>query len=1047
MEQQVSRKPRRGRIVAAGLLGLVGSAVALLWVQRTPIAQSFVDDALTRKGVPARYEITRFGIDSQTLENISIGDPAAPDLTARSAVLRISIGIGGATVQSIEARGVRLHGRLVNGKVSLGAVNRLLPPPTGAPFTLPDLIVDLSDARMRLDTPGGAIGMALEGQGNLSDGFQGRMAAVMRSLSLSGCTAERVTAFVNIAITERKPALDGPVRAARLLCPKAGVDIAAPRIALDVALNEPLTAWKGGAVVETGTARLATNRAVSLGGRIGFDGTAAEVHGDLGLFANGLATPSLLARRASIDGRYGFRSGTGEAGLVGEAQVTAASAQPETLRALRASLASMQGTPLGPVGSAIGEALARAASEVHGRATIALVQRKAGGAIRFERIDANSASGARLVARSGPGRGGVTYYWPQGVSRIDGDLMLAGGGLPGARINLRQPSAALPIVGLATIAPYAARGSRIALTPVRFGPGGGGRTRFDTRFIIDGPIGDGRVEGLSLPVAGVIGAYGSFLINDRCQPLDFTHLRIAGMDVGRSRLPLCPTGGALLARSAGGPLRGGARITAPRLIGRIGSSPLVIEARSLGVEIGKPGFAGDAIAVRLGQPAALTRLDIGRLQGDFAAGGVGGRFNGLSGNIGNVPLLMTEGVGDWRLTSGVLTLGGRMRVADSAPAPRFEPLVSNDMKLRLADGIVTARGWLRNPASQAAVTEVTLRHDLSSGRGNAILDVPGITFGDALQPEALTRLTLGVVANVKGTLKGRGEVRWTPDAVTSDGTFDTGGLDLAAAFGPVSRLKGVIRFTDLLGFETAPGETVTIGEINPGIAVNEGVVRYQLLPGQQVRIEGGRWPFSGGELVLDETVLDFAKPSERRLTFRVVGMDAAQFVQQFDFKNIAVTGTFDGILPMIFDVNGGRIVGGRMVVRQGGGKLAYVGEVSNADLGMFGKLAFDALKSIRYDNLAIELDGSLDGEIVSKVIFTGINEAPLDGSQPPVGMLQSLTGLPFKFNIMIKAPFRGLINSAQSLTDPRGLISRSIGQEVEIPGSGPVQTQESEGVR
>ena len=1046
MEQQVSRRPRRGKIVAAGLLGLMGSAVALLWVQRAPIARSFVDDALTRKGVPARYEITRFGIDTQTLENISIGDPAAPDLTARSAVLHISIGIRGPTVRSIRARGVRLHGRLVNGKVSLGALDRLLPPPTRAPFTLPELTVDLSDSRMRLDTPDGVVGLALEGQGNLADGFQGKMAAVMRSVAVSGCMAERATAFVNISVTERKLALDGPVRAARLLCPKAGVDIAAPRMAIDVALNEALTAWKGGAVVETRAVRLAANRAASLGGRIGFDGTAAQVHGDLGLFANGLATPSLLARRASIDGRYALRPGSSEAGLVGEVQVTAASAQPGALRALRASLASAQGTPLGPTGSAIGDALVRMASELHGRATIALVQRKAGGAIRFERIDANSASGARLVARGGPGRGGITYYWPQGVSRVDGGLMLTGGGLPGARVDLRQPSAALPIQGVATIAPYAAGGSRIALTPVRFGPGGGGRTRFETRFIIDGPVGDGRVEGLSLPVAGMLGAHGSFLINDRCQPLDFSHLRIAGMDVGRSRLPLCPTGGALLARSANGSLRGGARITAPRLLGRIGSSPLAIEARSLGVEVGKPGFVADATAVRLGQPAALTRLDIAQLQGDFTAGGISGRFNGLSGNIGNVPLLMTEGVGEWRLASGALTLGGRMRVADRAPEPRFEPLISNDLRLRLAGGIVTARGWLRNPASQAAVTEVTLRHDLSSGRGNAILDVPGVTFGDALQPEALTRLTLGVVANVKGTLQGRGEVRWTPDAVTSGGTFDTEGLNLAAAFGPVSRLKGRIIFSDLLGLETAPGQSVTIGEINSGIAVNDGVVRYQLLPGQQVRIEGGRWPFSGGELVLDETVLDFARPSDRRLTFRVIGMDAAQFVQQFDFKNIAVTGTFDGILPMIFDANGGQIVGGRMVVRRGGGKLAYVGEVSNADLGLFGKLAFDALKSIRYDNLAIELDGSLDGEIVSKVIFTGINEAPLDGSAPPVGMLQSLTGLPFKFNITIRAPFRGLINSAQSLTDPRGLISRSIGQQVELPGSAPVQTQESEAV-
>jgi hypothetical protein len=864
-------------------------------------------------------------------------------------------------------------------------------------------------------------------------------------VSLSGCAALHPTAFVNIAITDRKPALDGLVRAAHIACPGAAIAVEAPRMALDFVMNEALTSGKGNAVVETGAARVGGSRTAALGGRIGFDATSALAQGEMALFANDIASPLLAARRASIDGRYALRFG-GRASMIGEAQITGGAASADSLHSIRATLASTQGTPLGPIGLAIGEALARAAADFKGRATVALVHDRRFGALRFERLDTDSASGARLVLRSDAGRAGLTHYWTQGLTRLDGNILIGGGGLPDIRVRLDQPFAGAPMGGEVRMVPYVAGDSRLSLTPVSFAPAAKGRTRFATRVTIDGPIGDGRVQGLSLPLAGVIGAYGSFLLNQSCQPVDIAALDVAGIRLGPARLPLCPTGEALLARSAGGPLRGGAHIVAPRLRGHVGSAPLAVEARSLGVEIGKAGFLGEAVAVRLGRPAALTRLDIGRLAGRFGDGGVGGRFEALSGNIGNVPLLISKGVGNWRLDSGVLTLGGVMELADAAPEPRFNRLVSNDMRLKLQSGIITAGGWLRHPETGTAVTELTLRHDLATGRGNAILDVPGIDFGKALQPEALTRLTLGVVANVAGRIKGRGEIRWTPEGVTSDGTFDTGGLDLAAAFGPVKTLKGEIRFSNLLGLETAPGQSVSLGEVNPGIAVNDGVIRYQLLPGQQVKIEGGRWPFSGGELVLDETILDFARPSDRRLTFRVIGMDAARFVQEFEFRNIAVTGTFDGLLPMIFDVRGGRIVGGRLDVRRGGGTLAYVGEVSNAKLGTFGKMAFDALKSIRYDNLAIELNGSLDGEIVSKVIFTGVNEAPIDGKAAPVGMLQSLTGLPFKFNITIRAPFRGLINSAQSLTDPRGLISRSLGPQVDLPGSAPVQPQESEPV-
>jgi hypothetical protein len=174
-------------------------------------------------------------------------------------------------------------------------------------------------------------------------------------------------------------------------------------------------------------------------------------------------------------------------------------------------------------------------------------------------------------------------------------------------------------------------------------------------------------------------------------------------------------------------------------------------------------------------------------------------------------------------------------------------------------------------------------------------------------------------------------------------------------------------------------------------------------------------------------------------------MDAALFVQQFEFKNIAATGIFDGTLPMIFDAKGGRIEGGRLVVRNGGGTLAYVGEISNEKLGRFGGMAFDALKSVRYSNLAIELNGSLDGEIISRVIFSGTNEAPVAARK---GLLGGLVGLPFKFNITIKAPFRSLVNSAQSINDPRGLIQNTLEQRrAAPPPSKSVQPQESEKMR
>ena len=48
------------------------------------------------------------------------------------------------------------------------------------------------------------------------------------------------------------------------------------------------------------------------------------------------------------------------------------------------------------------------------------------------------------------------------------------------------------------------------------------------------------------------------------------------------------------------------------------------------------------------------------------------------------------------------------------------------------------------------------------------------------------------------------------------------------------------------------------------------------------------------------------------------------------------------------------------------------GALTEAQLGAYGKLAFDALKSLRYNKLTINLDGALDGEFVAGIELDGI---------------------------------------------------------------------------
>lgn len=1045
---KVRRRPVK-RLAALALLVLLLLALVVAWTQRRPIAADFIDRELARRGVRATYEVKRIGFRTQRLENLVIGDPRDPDLTARWVEVDLSWGLRRPKVTLVTARGARLNARLrEDGKISFGEIDRLLPPPTGLPFRLPDQNVDIADATVRFDTPAGRIGIALEGRGNLSDGFRGRMAAAAHGLRLGGCRLSGARGQWAVRVSDLRPGFKGPAQAALLGC---GDRLAAAGIGLDLdaVLAPGLDSWKGRTGLRAARLLAGSTVLTRLAGRVGFEGDRQMTRGPLDLESAWARTGGITAASAAVEGRYGLSLANGGLTLIGDAAVRGASARAPLAGAV-AALGSAGGTPLEPVGDALAAALARAGTAFDADARLRLVNGPGFGGVRFERLGAATRSGARIALGGGQG---LTYYWPSGLTRLDGELDVAGGGLPAIRLSVDQPRPGAPIRGTGRIQPMRVGNARLALTEISFTAAPGGETRLATMATVDGPLGGGRVRGLAVPVAGRLDGRGGFAVGESCVAARFEALQVGSLRLGRTALPLCPTGRALVWRVPGGRVSGGAELRSPRFAGTLGGSPLRVAGSRIRFALAGPGFAASGLEIRL----AANRLDLDSLSGDFRGGRILGRYGGLSGKLANVPLLMSQGRGAWAMRGSDLSMSGEMRIADEAAPPRFFPLVTRDFRLTLAGNRIEAGGWLDDPETGTRIVRADVRHDLGSGRGRAGLDVPGIRFDKDYQPEQLTRLTTGVVALVNGVLKGQGEILWDGSGSRSAGSFSTDDMDFAAAFGPVEGLSTTLDFTDLLGLVTAPGQEAEVDLVRAGIDVLDGRIRYQLLPGLRVRVEGGRWPFAGGELILEETVLDFSKPSAKRLTFRVEGLDAALFIQKMEFANITATGTFDGVIPMIFDERGGRIVGGRLVARPEGGTLSYIGELTDKELGVYGKLAFDALKSMRYSKLTVDLDGSLEGEFVAGIELDGIARDPVLTTAPSGGIrglvagraLGQLARIPFEFNIKVRGPFRALIGTMRSLHDPTLLIQSTLPNLVRgrPDAPPPVQPQESEIVR
>ncbi len=1023
---------RRMRWIAAPLtaIAVIGAGI---WIERRPIATGFVDRELARRGVPARYTIADLGFRTQRLTNVVIGDPTRPDLVADWVELTTDVSLSGARVSAIRAGQVRLRGRVIDGKLALGAIDRLLPPDQGKPFALPSLWLDVADARLRLDTPIGVVGAKLTGQGQLTNGFAGALALVGERFDSGACHAERVAAALQLRITDRQPILKGPLRAAGVECET----VAASNVAADVdlRLDARLDRWRGRAGVMLATLRSAPGQVSAVTGTVDFDGGLRRTAGSVDLVSGAIDSPRARASSLGLSGRYHI--GRDGAGFDGQASVQQASLGPAWRAAIDRIGSTGAGTPVGPLMAKIGQAGGAAARSFGGSADLRVAPGPNGYEVTLGRADIMSRSGAHATLSGG-----------QGISvdargmRVDGLLALTGGGLPEAALQLRQSSAGAPIRGSGFVRPYAAGGAQLALGDLDF-TAARGATRITTRAVLSGPVADGRIERAAAPIAAYWNGQ-SLRLNPGCTPLTFERLRVASLALGETRVRVCAEGDTLL-RVDGNRLSGAARLSEHRFVGKLGDTPFTLAIQSARYGFLDNRFGANGVAARLGDGDHITRLDLATLDGRIAKGGAVGAFAGADGRIAQVPLLLSDGRGDWRFDGDKLTLGGALMVADADPEPRFYPLSSRDVALTLADNRIVATGTLTPPASDLIVAKAAIAHDLGRGVGSADLAVPGIAFSEAFQPNKLTRFTYGVIAGVQGLVSGDGRIDWNPKAVTSSGTFRTAGANLEAAFGPIEGLTSEIHFTDLLNLVSAPGQEVALARVNPGVAVEGGVIRYQTLADQRVRIEGGRWPFAGGMLILDPAELDLATDRERRLTFRLEGVDAAQFLQQLDFKNLNATGTFDGVLPMIFDAKGGRIEGGELNVRPGGGTIAYVGEVSQENLGFWGNTAFQALKSLRYRNLTIAMNGSLAGEMITEVRFAGLSQG--DGAKRNF-LVRRLQQLPFVFNVRIKAPFRQLFD----LADPGGYAKRVLSQSIVAPNTGstvgatPVQPRASETV-
>jgi hypothetical protein len=999
-------------------MGPLGIVLAMLlaalaaWLMRERIAGDIIEDQLALYDIPASYDIAHIGAQNQILTDVVLGDPARPDFTADRVELHLRHRFGTPTIERVVLVKPRLFGVLRGATPSFGTLDPLIFAETDGEPGLPDLNIAVRDGRGLLETAYGPVGFKLDGEGQVADGFSGIFAATAPALELPGCSLQKASVYGRLTTADGEPGFTGPVRLGSGECGDVALAQFAARVRARA--SSDLEDFSGRASLRSNRIGTGDLSASGLSGTLRAswrDGIFAANHT---LALRGIDTPQLSGALLTLDGTARATTGFESATWRGDIEANGLRPGRRTEAALSGLARMGAGTLVAPIARRIASALRREARGSAFTADLSMRKRDGGLALFMAQGALRGGSGRRLASLSQV----EVSQTGQAPARFAGNFAMSGADLPQVTGRMESGGSGDLVFRLA-MARYEAEGSAIAIPRFALAQNADGALEFSGDAEISGALPGGSARELQLPLSGRWSPGGTLALWRECTDIRFAQVRFSNLTLDRQSLTLCPPPGRAIVENGPRGLRIAAGAPSLAMAGMLGGTPIRLATGPVGLAY--PGVAtARQVDVVLGPAENGTRFVVDRLDASFGASfgaSTQGSFADADVTLDAVPLDIRGTSGQWRYAGGRLDLtSGSFRLLDRAEPDRFEPLEARDARLTLVDNIITAFAELRHPGSDRVVTAADIRHDLSTGRGEAELAVAGLRFDRELQPDDLSRLALGVIANADGLIAGTGRVAWDQAGVTSSGVFETDDFDFAAAFGPVRGASGTIEFTDLLSLTTAPNQRLSIGSVNPGVEVTGGTLDFELRDWTMLSVAGARWPFMGGELILREVDLNFGIEEERRYVFDMVGLDAGVFVEQMDVGNLAATGTFDGTVPIVFDSSGnGRIDAGELISRPPGGNISYVGELTYEDLSPMANFAFDALRSLDYSRMRLLMDGPLTGEIVTRVRFDEVSQGEGTASN---FITRRLARLPLRFRINIRAQFYQLINSMKSLYDP-----------------------------
>ena len=223
------------------------------------------------------------------------------------------------------------------------------------------------------------------------------------------------------------------------------------------------------------------------------------------------------------------------------------------------------------------------------------------------------------------------------------------------------------------------------------------------------------------------------------------------------------------------------------------------------------------------------------------------------------------------------------------------PMLPLHGALEFKDGGFKGRAHTVLPKAEDVQIDVDFA--LRDGTGTAHVDIPQLTFTPkALQPQTLIPALQGKIAEVSGTVSAQIDLAFAPNKpMQSSGHVVIKNVNFGTLPGPFTGVNTEINLTSVFPLQTSGVQTLTMARFNPGIALENGTITYELIP-DGVRIAKAVWPMGKGEIALEPTVWSFTDV-KNRVVLAIENVELGDLLGDIGGENLNVTGNVAGRFP------------------------------------------------------------------------------------------------------------------------------------------------------